>query len=274
MLLAVENALAPGEGSLVFRTSGARTLAETCTARSPLKLLAPKNHGSFAWVFAASFGGGLVDGDTVKVRVRVHAGAGAMLGTQSATKVYRSPSGCRQELDASVDEGARLVVLPDPVAPFEGANYTQINEVRLGAQASLVLLDGLTCGRAARGERWDFARYSSRTRVVRNDRLLALDRTLLDPAHGSLRERMGSFDALATLIVVGPHFGAIVRTILSEQAPLTRRPDVLASASPLGDDGAILRVAGVSVEKVNHAVQLALRNLPETLGDDPFARKW
>lgn len=266
--------LRSGEGTLAFRASGARTVAETCIARSPLKLLMPKNHGAFAWVFAANFGGGLVDGDALTIRARVHTGAGALLGTQSAQKVYRSPSGCRQELAADVADAASLVVLPDPVSPFAGARYSQATTLRLGASASLIFLDGVTCGRSARGERWDFARYASRTRIERAGELVLLDATLLDPAHGDLRERMGRFDALATLVALGPRFVSVVRSVLAAPGPLSRRADVLSQASPLGDDGVILRIAGTSVENVARAVRAALRNLPETLGDDPFARKW
>ena len=270
-------ALEKGEGTLVFRVHGAKTSIESIASHSPLKLLAPKNHGTFAWVFAANFGGGLVDGDHLHVRARVCEGASALLGTQSATKVYRSPDdgkGCRQTLDCAVERDASLVLLPDPVCCFESARYEQRNDVRLAQGASLVLLDGLTCGRSARGERWAFSRYFSRTRVFHEGRLVALDATLLDPAHGDLTDRMSRFDAIATLIVLGPRFRELAQAARSEPPKLSTRADVIVSPSALQGGGAILRIAGVSVEKVTLAVRAALQTLPDALGDDPFARKW
>ncbi len=267
--------LEPGEGALGFGARSGRTFLETFAARSPLKLLAPKNHGDFAWVFAAHYGGGMVNGDHVNLRVQVDAGAAALLGTQSATKVYRSPSGCRQTLSCRVEAGGRLVLIPDLVSAFEGARYEQRTDITLAADASLIQLEGFTSGRSARGERWAFSRYRSRTRIARAGRLVVIDATVLDPTDFDLVERMGRFNAFATLIVLGPRFRAVREHVIATTVPLGRRADVLVSTSVLDDqDGAIVRLAGVSVETLTSALRAALRHLPETLGDDPLGRKW
>src|SRR5690349_16152460 len=87
-------------------------------ASSPLRLLLPKNHGRAASVFASSFGGGMVDGDSVSIDLDVDAGVAAFLATQASTKVYRSARGAREGLRARVVEGVLLVVMPDPVVCF------------------------------------------------------------------------------------------------------------------------------------------------------------
>ena len=149
--------------------AGERTVVHTAAARSPLKLLLPKNHGVGCWVYVATLGGGLVDGDAIALSVEVERGGCALLGTQASTKVYRSPGGTTQTLHARVASGALLAVLPDPVSCFAGARYAQDLRIDLhDATATLVLVDALTCGRAARGERWAFARYASRPRVRRD----------------------------------------------------------------------------------------------------------
>ena len=58
-----------GRGSLAFRRSGGKTVLAESFATSPLRLLAPRDHGSGACVFLANFGGGLVDGDRIDIRV-------------------------------------------------------------------------------------------------------------------------------------------------------------------------------------------------------------
>jgi urease accessory protein len=236
----------------------------------------------------ASLGGGLVDGDSVRLDVSVDAGAAGLLGTQASTKVYRCPNGvCRQDTAARVAEDALLVLIPDPVACFATARYEQTTCVDLAASASLVLVDAYTSGRAARGERWDFHRYASRILVRRWGSPLLLDATVLDPGHGALRTRMGRFDAFATIVLVGPRVRALVQAAASLGAPVTMggqppyppapqavRADLVLAASPLGDDGVLVRIAGVSVEGVTAAVRARLTGLVAVLGDDPFARKW
>lgn len=242
-------------------------------AKSPLKLLTPRNHGHAAWGYVTNFGGGFVDGDRLKMRVAVEDGASALFTTPSQAKVYRSEQGCSLDLETRVGEDAFVALLPDPVSCFAGANYAQSTEVHLGARASLLYLDGLTCGRRARGEKWAFSRYASRLRIHREGALVLHDATVLDAAHGDLEARMQRFEAMATLVALGPHVASIVRALL-EAAPFVRRADVISSASPLGKDGAVLRLAASAVEPLLLATREALRFLPEVLGDDPFARKW
>jgi urease accessory protein len=273
----VESAGSPslGRGTLAFVRCGAKTVLREARATSPLKLLSPKNHGSAAWVFAATFGGGLVDGDAIAIDVEVGEGASALLGTQASTKVYRCPSSeCRQDLRARVASGALLVSVPDPVACFAGARYAQSAHVELDAEASLVLVEAFTAGRSARGERWDFARCASRTLVRRGGAPLVLEALLLDPAHGDLRARMGRMDAIATVLLAGPRVRSLRDAALALAPPLARSAPLVAAASPIGDDAAIVRIAATTVEAATRAARERLAGLAGLLGDDPFARKW
>jgi urease accessory protein len=265
---------APGRGILALEHGARGTIVRAARANSPLKLLLPRNHGRGVWAYLASFGGGLVDGDSIHVEVDVGARATGLLSTQSSTKVYRSPRGCRQALHARVGEEGLLVLLPDPVSCFAGARYEQETTVTLAPRASVVLLDTFTCGRAARGERWAFDHYLARTLIQREGVPLLLDAVRLTPEEGALPKRMGRFEALAMLAVFGPEVLPLREAILRPPAPLRRRAPVIETASPLGEDGALLRVAATSVEEAVSAVRARLRALPTLLGDDPLARKW
>ena len=275
-------ALAPGEGALVFARVAGRTVIESARAASPLKLLTPKNHGDGAWVYVASFGGGLVDGDVLSLTAHVRDEASALLATQASTKVYRSPNGCAQRLVARVDAGALFVALPDPVVCYAGSRYAQSIAIELGPGASIVLLDTFTCGRRAFGERWDFDRYASRIDVTRAGAPLLRESVLLDPRHGAVAARMASIDALATLVAIGPRAHAVRDALLAAHG---RRPAGSAGsdargmtvvASPLGEEGegAIARIAGESIEEVTRAARALLAEVPSLLGDDPFASRW
>ncbi len=246
-------------------------MAERLYATSPLRLLEPRGLGPAAWIVCATLGGGLVDGDGIALEVQVKEGASALLGTQASTKIYRSPGGTSQRLTAEVAEGALLAVLPDPVTCFEGARYTQETRVALAAGASLVLLDAVTAGRSSRGERWLFDRYLARITIERAGVPLLTDALELDPAHGAVPGRMGRFEALYTLVVVGPRVAPIADDVLALPRPLGPRPDVLLSPSPLAADAVMLRLAARSVEAGTRVVRAALARIAQVLGDDPFA---
>jgi urease accessory protein len=57
-------------------------------------------------------------------------------------------------------------------------------------------------------------------------------------------------------------------------APVPKRANLLISAAPLGDDGVLVRVAGISVEQVGAALRQYLAIVPALLGDDPWACKF
>ncbi len=247
-----------------------RSVVTRAAARSPLQLLVPRNHGHAVWAFLGSHGGGLVDGDETSLHVEVGAGASALIATQASTKVYRSPRGCRQRVAAEVGAGGLLIIMPDPTVCFAGARFEQEVVVRLGVDASVVLVDAITCGRAARDERWAFARYRSTLAVSRGDLPIVRDTVELDPAHGSIALRLGRFAALATVIAIGPQASlAMVSPVRTagDHAPW------LAVASPLAE-GTLVRAAAASVGELHRGLRALLDGIPALLGDDPFARKW
>ena len=243
-------------------------------AVSPLRVLTPRNHGNAAWVFLASLGGGLVGGDRLSVHADVAEGASAFLSTQASTKVYRSPRESFSSLTARVERGAALAIAPDPVVCFAGARYGQEITVSLARDASLLLVDSYTCGRSARGERWDFARYAARTTVAREGAPVLIDATRLDPAQGSIAERMGRFDVVASLLAMGPLFAPVRTTILASAAAPSPGSAAIAAASPIGENGAILRILADRFESASRILRPSFSALAGVLGDDPFARKW
>lgn len=265
-----------GTGRLEIAADGAQSVIHSVWARPPLVLVPTKNHGHAAWVFQASLGGGFVDGDTSALAIEVGAGSAALLSTQSSTKVYASPSGCAQRVTASVGAGALLAVLPDPVVCYAAARFEQQSRITLAADASLVWLDAMTAGRSASGERWDFARYVSSLAVVSGGAVALQERIELDPLHGNLRERMGRYDAFATLVAVGPRARAIVADAptLAARTTTSDKAMVASGAAPAGLDGVVVRFAATSTEALIRAVRAQLPGLASALGDDPFARKF
>lgn len=88
---------APGSGWLRFAHVAGRTVLTRGSATSPLKLFNPRNAGASAWAYLATYGGGLVGGDQVRMRIEVGPQAAALVSTQASTKVYRSARRASQE---------------------------------------------------------------------------------------------------------------------------------------------------------------------------------
>jgi urease accessory protein len=251
-------------GQLAFRKSGTGTAVETAYAQSPLRLLTPRNHGSAAWAYVSTLGGGLVEGDRLELEISVGPGARAFVSSQGPTRVFRSARGAASETVARVKPGGALVLVPDPTACFAGARYAQSTRVHLEEGSSLVLWEVLSAGR----ERWGFTRCETILRV-----LPYLDeRWLLDPEHGPLEERMGRFGAIGTLLLVGPLFASLAQSIREriDAAPVRDGTPLVESVSPLRDGALVVRAAAPTVQQLVGRLRRHLFTLPSLLGDDPW----
>jgi urease accessory protein len=265
----------PGRGALGVMRSGGHSVVGRAYATSPLRLLTPGNHGCAAWIYTSNHGGGLVDGDHITLTIDVGEGAAAFVSTQASTKIYRSPSGTSAETLARIEPDGLLAVVPDPVVCFATSRYRQIQRFDLADRAALVLVDWISSGRHAAGERWAFTEYHSQIVVRLAGKLLVHDALALRAADGDLAGRLGRFEVLAVAVLVGTALRTVAASLISRMAAdaVVRRPDLLVAASALGDDGCVLRIAGCSVEQVGRRIREWLGFLPVMLGDDPWTRK-
>jgi urease accessory protein len=166
--------------------------------------------------------------------------------------------------------------MPDPVVCFAQSRYTQLQRFEVSARSRFVVVDWLSSGRTASGERWQFDEYVSRMQILVDGRLVVHDAVALRAADGSIAARLGRFDVLALVVVLGDDLRATSAAIVTQvqRAPVTRRDDLLIAAASVGSGGCLLRVAGRSVEQVGQVLREYLAIVPSMLGDNPWARKW
>ena len=247
-------------------------------ATDPLKVLVSTPRGRCAWAFTTTYGGGLLAGDRIDLRVAVAAGASLYLGTQASTKIYRSPEGlaAEQRLRLSAGPGSVVVGLPDPVTPFATAVHLQDQELEVAASASLIWLDGVTSGRAARAERWQCTRHRSAVRLRVDGRLRFIDCLDLGRETTPLPIRTGDYGAFATLLIGGQVFASLAERILTEVAPSplpAPRSPLLLTAAPIAGWGTVVRLAATERETLDRQVRRLLGDLRPVIADDPWERR-
>jgi urease accessory protein len=256
-----------GRGTVEARREGDRTVLARVHATSPLRFVRPTFPGTrAATVCLVTFGGGLIDGDAIDVDLKVDTGATLVVFTQATTKAFRGAS--RQNIRAEVH--GTLVLLPDPVACFARARFTQRVDITLHGEGAAVNLDGFTSGRAAFGDRWAFDAVDLATTIRDgNGKFLVRDALRLDDADGPIGARTDRFEAFATVLAVGPRVAAVARGLL---APSIVTHEVVAAPSPLAT-GAIARIAATSPAHALAEARRRLGNLHDIDVVDPFASR-
>ena len=257
----------------------------------PLKLLNPRAGGGICHVVLSSYGGGLLAGDVVRLRLHVQVGARALLGTQANTRVYRSDNGttAEQHLEAHLAPNSLTAVLPDPLVLQAAARFRQHQHYHLQPGAVLLLADWLHSGRMDSGEQFEFSSYESEIRLTHDGCLLALDRfgfrpeehIAISPAH------FGPHQTTLSVYLAGAPEDARFRqlsAVLAAQQPHSRHelpPDLSQQPAVVAFTEArpglhLLRALGTSraaLQPIYDALHEALAS-PELLGFHAGRRKY
>lgn len=190
-----------------------------------------------------SVGGGYLGGDVYDQRFRVLDNARALITTQSATKIYRTPQGpARQFTEVELGENAVLEYLADQTIAYRESTYHQFNRVRMHPSATFVLSEEVTPGWHPDGSHFAFEELRLHTEIedAVTGRLLLLDNMVLRPEH-----RLGHFGWTedhthsGQFIVVSPE---VDQQVVDEINELVRdRPRIHGAANLLSAPGTGLR---------------------------------
>lgn len=191
-------------------------------------------------------GGGYVGGDRYQISVAVGRGASAVVTTQSATKVYRTPGrSVLQEQTFTVGPGGTLEVVPDPLIAYQDADYLQRTKAVISRDARMVLTDVVTPGWAPDGSLHRWSSVLLRTTLARPDGgLISLDTLLLVPQDDDVAEHgfLPGRSHLGTLLAVAPEIDSEVieevRDLLVEREAEVAglRAGVTGLAEPVGTE--------------------------------------
>ncbi|EER24496.1 urease accessory protein UreD containing protein [Coccidioides posadasii C735 delta SOWgp] len=243
-------------------------------------------------LYLLSYGGGLLPGDHIDVTIKLRPRSRLIVTTpQGSTKIYKTESQAKrgdvarrgtnvskldrsqQIINVELSTESAILYLPDPSVPFERSKYEQIQrftllqgerspqpvtddiEAKRAHQASLCLLDWVTEGRSARGEKWSFDLWEGRNEIWARDcrtsksRLLVRDtvtlckegstipdengtprrddnlrrrQAYLSTAPLSIASRTASHGVLGTLILYGPVFESLSTFFMEKFSSLPR----------------------------------------------------
>lgn len=209
------------------------TRVVTCRNAQPLKLLQPQAGRGTARVVLSSYGGGMVQGDRVQLRLHAEADSRLHLATQANSRVYRNPSGAHttQVVEGQLERGARAVIHADPMVPHRDSELDAEQTWHLEEGAELILMDWLMSGRSDSGESFAFRSYTSRMRVWLGGKHVLHENLTIQPNTLNPRSsaRFGyAAEGFLNIFFIGHHSQTVARAL----DPLTA-PDEVHRIDPL-----------------------------------------
>jgi len=262
-----------------------------CKNIQPLKLLQPASHSRACHVVLSSYGGGMVAGDIIRLRITGQAGARLIISTQASTKIFRSidESVAEQHTVGELAENALAVVFPDPVVLQAESRYRQVQEWHLQSSSLLFLVDWFHSGRMDQGERFAFASLHSELRVRVAGRLVVLDRFAFHPEENIATSpaNFAGYQTFFSVFLVGSpgdaRFQLLGQMLAQQKMPGSTGPHFninsqacVISVAKARENVWVLRAAAhnrMALQPLCEQILAALAD-EELLGYNPLARKY
>ncbi|HKE42804.1 MAG TPA: urease accessory protein UreD [Casimicrobiaceae bacterium] len=163
-----------------------------------------------AWVFVITTTGCVLQGDRLALEIALGAGAKGHITTQSATKVHAMDANYAVQTQVfTLDEGAYLEFLPDPLIPHRQARLASDTRITIAPTASLLYSEIVQPGRKHHrpDECFGATMLSLATRAERpGGPTLFTEKLLIEPARYPMRRSgvMDSFDVFGNVILCTP----------------------------------------------------------------------
>jgi|GEM_PF-985814 len=248
---------------------------------APLCVHNPRVPGSSCHALLATYGGGLVDGDTVSLEILCRQGARLSVSSVGSQQVYSSPvHGVLQRVRGVVESKALAVIIPDPVVLHSEAAYGQKQEWSVAPDADLLVAELMVGGRLETGERFTFKEYASDMSIYVAEELVLYDNFVFRPSTFNYMDPafFAGRSCLLCTYMVGPRWAPLADRLaeLLEPSTSSLKASVLAAIHPLERSGYILRAIADRPRDLAEFLDCMCDFLedPEFLGFSPRKRKY
>ncbi|SDZ90755.1 urease accessory protein [Eubacterium aggregans] len=151
---------------------------------APFKVMQPFYPPSGAMeVMLLTASAGLMEGDRQEIELAVGPEAAMVFKSQAYEKIHRMPGGgqATRRTHITLESHGFLDYSPQPVIPFAQSAFENTLTVDLAPASRFILREVIACGRAARGEAFDYRYFHSHTQVRREGHLIYRDNIRFDP---------------------------------------------------------------------------------------------
>ncbi|MEW4566673.1 urease accessory protein UreD [Tautonia sp. JC769] len=250
---------------LRFEQRGDRSILARSERRAPLlvqrALYCDEGMPDLPVVYIISNSGGILQGDRYTQEFSAGPDARGHLTTQAATKIHEMDANHAIQLQAiSLEEGAYLEYLPEPVIPFRNSRFLTRTNITIAPSATLLYSELLLSGRLhyKGGERFAFDLFSSTVSASRGSGPeLFVEKFVIEPKRVPVPQVgiMGPFDVFGNVLLLTPRTHA---DAIYDQTPVEWKPEdgYVAGASRLPNDaGIVYKILGRDTALVRHKLR-------------------
>lgn len=194
---------------------------------------------------------GVMEGDSLELIVDCGESSEMKLFTQSFNKLHPMKIGAYQLAKFNIQKGAILQYLPYPTIPFKDSIFDTINEINVAETAHLIWGDIISGGRIHSGEKFEFTKIHSRTKVFYGKKLIVFDNQLLEPKNQPIESMLffENYTHQATLIIVSSYAKELKNEL--DELLIEQLTDLSYGFTLCNENAIMLRVLGLSGDAIH-----------------------
>ena len=161
-----------------------QTILDDIYFTAPFKIMKPfrisKEQLSVMLLTASA---GIMEGDVQDISILVREGTNIEFISQAYEKIHKMNGGSATRLTKiKVEKNATLNYIPLPTIPFKDSAFISNMKIELEDSSSkLIMSEILSCGRAKRGEKFEYSLYKNLVEIRESGRLIYRDNTRYEP---------------------------------------------------------------------------------------------
>ena len=151
-------------------------------------------------VMILSASAGIMEGDAQDISILVREGTNIEFISQAYEKIHKMKGGSANRLTKiKIEKNAKLNYMPLPTIPFKDSSFTSNMEIELKDSSSkLIISEILSCGRAKRGEEFEYCFYKNLIQIRKNGKLIYRDNVIYEPKKMNMSE-IGMYEGYSHL---------------------------------------------------------------------------
>ncbi len=229
-----------------------------------------------AYYYLINTSPGLLAGDKLDLSLQLGSNTSFYLTDQAATKVHPMPeinTKARINYQITVDAGASLELVPEPVILYTDAVLEQETVIKLHPTARLFLSEIILPGRLAKGEYYDFNYYLNRLRVTDlQEKLLFTDVMRLAGKQNKFKDQQifASLPIMANAIAILPNIDLQLLTTQLEDRKLTSQNIAVATTILPTNNGILIRALSNKTRELKKYFTYALNCIRTITNQSPL----
>lgn len=227
--------------------------------QNPLKILLPKTHNKAVHLVTTNYGGGMVQGDNIRLTVKANKNTQTLLTSQANARVYKSEDGrfCKMIQSVSVHEDAEFYQLNDPLTLHSEGKLKQYTDFDIDKDGILFFMDWVQAGRVSTGEVFKFHHFYSEVNIKKEGKRLVADKFMISPDEQQCTSSAVFFKHtnFINIFLIGDQNNEKVQLMDSKlnevthqtvKANINQEPEVLVSYDRINSEVVLVRLSSIN----------------------------